>query len=46
MQKEVSRLWAIYDDVNNAKIEQDIKHDDVIYKLTQEKRLRSHALAR
>ncbi|XP_071679906.1 uncharacterized protein [Lolium perenne] len=46
MQKEVSRLWAVYDDVNNAKIEQDIKHDDVIYKLTQEKRLRSHALAR
>lgn len=38
MQKALARLWAMYDDVNNAKIEQDIKHADVIYKLTEEKK--------
>ena len=38
MQKALARLWAMYDDVNNAEIEQDIKHADVIYKLTQEKK--------
>lgn len=38
MQKALARLWAMYEDINNAKIQQDIKHVEVIYKLTEEKK--------
>lgn len=38
MQNAVAKLWGMYEYVNNAKLEQAIKHADVIYKLTEEKK--------
>lgn len=38
MQNAIAKLWEMYEYVNNAKLEQAIKHADAIYKLTEEKK--------
>jgi hypothetical protein len=38
MQKALARLWEMYVGVNNAKMEQEIKHVELIFKLTEEKK--------
>ena len=38
MKKALAKLWAMYEDINKAKIQLDIKHVEVIHKLTQEKK--------
>jgi hypothetical protein len=38
MQKALARLWEMYEGVNNAKMEQEIKHVLLIFKLTEEKK--------
>jgi hypothetical protein len=36
MQKALARLWEMYESVNNAKMEQEIKHIELIFKLSEE----------
>jgi hypothetical protein len=36
MQKTLARPWEIYEVINNAKMEKEIKHIELIFKLTEE----------
>jgi hypothetical protein len=36
MQKALARLWEMYESVDNAKMEQEINHIELIFKLTKE----------
>ena len=36
LEKTLAKLWEMYENVNNAKIQQDIKHAEVVYALTEE----------
>jgi hypothetical protein len=38
MQKALARLWEMYEGVNNTKMEHEIKHVELIFKLTEEKK--------
>jgi hypothetical protein len=38
MQKALARLWEMYEGVNNTNMEQEIKHVELIFKLTGEKK--------
>jgi hypothetical protein len=38
MQRALARLWEMYEGINNAKMEQEIKHVELIFKLTKEKK--------
>jgi hypothetical protein len=43
MQKALARLWEMYEGVNNTKMEHQIKHVELIFKLTEEKKYRKKA---
>jgi hypothetical protein len=36
--KALARLWEKYEDINNVKMEHEIKHVELIFKLTEEKK--------
>ena len=38
LKKTLAKLWEMYENVNNAKIQQDIKHAEVVYTSTEEKK--------
>jgi hypothetical protein len=38
MQKALAMLWEMYEGVNNAIMEQEIKHVELIFKLHEEKK--------
>jgi subtilisin-like proprotein convertase family protein len=39
MQKALARLWKMYEDINNMKMEHEIKHVVVILNLNKEKKM-------